>query len=837
MKYDFDQECLDNLLLNIQKGNVFLFLGAGFSSGGQTYDGKDILLGEGLSKKMIEFADLTVIKHRTLSQIYEASVDKKGKSSVNDFLKHEFIKCKATWHKIVPSFLWKRIYTINIDDLLHDAIKECTKPLQNPVFKNFNDLYDSPIKNDLDDVQIISLHGSVRRASEGFIFGSKEYANAIKENLKWHVNYSADFSTGTFIFIGTQLQEVDLEVYSSYRQMQAPNKGDWEKNSFLITHAVDDVVRHSMKANGIWTIESTAEAFFQYLDANVKNRKKMSEVIAERLPKIAKYTSDRSRKSYITFQTQFRQIIPEDREPMPDASLHDFFAGDLPSWWDIQQNNDAVLSVVYSVRKFVLSDSVKVPIITGAAGCGKTTTLKRVAQEFAKLKWQVYYFQDESFIDVEATIDVLKSTKGAETVVIIDNAAEYIDQVDKIIAKLDREKLKIKVLLAERSNRLERVSDGVVHFELEFIEMDWLNDSDIQLIINKLTEKDKLRTLRGKSNEEMIGFFKNYSNKQLLVAMKELVGGMKFNRIIAKEYLDIQSTLAQSIYATISLCHARKMSVGINTIVRIFMPELNTPELLKMVRSGCLKSIVLYENERLMTRHYLIAEYLLNATELSAKLTGKMKADLLINLMIALSPLVNVNELLKGTPETIIVRNFMDYNHIGHVLGKNLDSIDLFFRKIKDYYDWNSKYWAQRGLFESERERFADAIDFAEYAVSKDSHFTIKNTLGNVYLKSAASQYADTFIKGKELFDKGIEAMEAVLRDRNYTAHKAYNVIFNRTIAFVRKWGVENTQEHINIFERYMVLAKKQKMLRQSEFNSLRQFETQMLTLRLNISK
>ena len=174
-------------------------------------------------------------------------------------------------------------------------------------------------------------------------------------------------------------------------------------------------------------------------------------------------------------------------------------------------------------------------------------------------------------------------------------------------------------------------------------------------------------------------------------------------------------------------------------------------------------------------------------------------------------------------------------NHIGHVIGKDEDSIDRFFKEIKDYYDWNSKYWAQRGLFEGERNRFSDAIDFVEYAVSKDNHFTIKNTLGSVYLKAASSKWADNYSKGKELFDKGMEAMESVLRDRNYTSPKIYNVIFKRTIDFVSIWGIEKARECVDVFDKYMNLARKQKMLNQSELNSLKQLEGRMMALRLDL--
>jgi len=216
MHYDFDEKYLEQLIFNVRSGNVCLFLGAGVSVDGCDKEGKNIPLGKALATQLLDFARISSTAERPLTQIYDAVIKKMGRSATNDFLKHKFVGCRATWQTIIPSFVWENIYMINIDDVMNDAFKKCNDPMQNPIFKNYKDPFTS--NKDYDDVHVIALHGSVRKDSDGFVFGAIDYASAMREKLSWHIKFSDDFSQRSFIFIGTQLNEPDLTFYATYRQ-------------------------------------------------------------------------------------------------------------------------------------------------------------------------------------------------------------------------------------------------------------------------------------------------------------------------------------------------------------------------------------------------------------------------------------------------------------------------------------------------------------------------------------------------------------------------------------------------------------------------------------------
>lgn len=803
MRFFFDDKKLPDLLDKIAYGRMCLFLGAGAGAS---------LGGKKLEDRLIEFAELPVSqKTHKLSRIYDAAIYKTSKSTVNEFLKNVFIRSVASWQKAIPSFVWKRIYTTNIDDILNDSVNKCRNPLQEYVYKNFRDSSDSSTK-DNDTTQVVHLHGYVRKASAGYVFGPKEYATAVKDNLPWHVKFADDFSNNSFVFVGTNLDESDLDVYMSYRRAMS-SKPTNEADSFLVTTHVDDILVNAMAEYGINCIESSAEEFFTWLDSSIPNRKRYSDILLERTPKIAQWSSTINKNAYIKFMNQFESIDYDQNISIPDPELHDFFNGDAPLWYDIKQNNDAIFTPVYKIKEIIKNDIPPVIILTGVAGCGKTTALMRLAKMLSTENWQTFFFADESYIDVDSAKAVLKSTKGARAAVVVDRASDYIDQVDKLVQKLNlyspKSDLQIVFILGERENRLGRILDALSVRKYQTICMNWLDTKNIGVLINKLKEKDKLRILRNKTPEQRSEFFEQHADKQLLVAMKELAhDGGKFHKILAKEFLDINQ-IGKKIYSAVALCHAQGFRVSLNVVHRMFIGELGIDDIKEMIEHGCLKGVVINVNNRLSTRHTLIAQELFKSPDLSLVLNRTIKAKIMTDLMKALAPMVNnVKELSKGTPESILVKNLMDFDHIENIMGRNEESIDKFFREIKDYYEWNSKYWAQRGLFESQRNKFADAIDFVNYAVDKDSHWTIRNSKGTVYLRAAVYEKEEDYKKSKRLLNDGIELIDAVLIERGYQDIKGYKLILSKIVEFCRKWSL--TEKWImDLFDHYYSLAEK----------------------------
>jgi hypothetical protein len=803
-KFHFDTSLIPTFLQNIKAGNCSLFLGAGVSRGA-TVNGRDLPGGDELAEMLIDFAQLSIKGKHKLQSIYDAACSKmKSSSYVNDFIKQKLIRSEASWQSIIPIFLWKIIYTTNIDDVLVSALKKCKKPVQNFIYKCHKDYYQySP--QDIDEAFVVHLHGYVRKDQFGYIFGHKEYAATIKERLAWHIKFADDFSHGKFLFVGTRFDEPDLDAYISYREKASSYDRTNLCDSFLVTTSIDDVVINRMRYNGVLCIEASANDFFSWLADQIKINEKRSVILSKLLPPIASQKSDDAKKSWIAFTSQFN-VLNTNNFDEPDPDFHDFFNGDMPTWNDIKNNNDARLSIIDKIITNISTDGIAIRAITGAAGCGKTTALMRIAWELKSLDCYVFFFYDESYINVDHFINVISSIYNKNGFVFIDNAAEYIDQVDIIIHRLKSkypENLNnIKFIIAERDNRFQRVTDAVRSIPINEFELNWINDDDIIAISEKLKQKDKLRSLRGKSKKEITKFFADHSEKQLLVAMREISSGGKFDDIIAKEYIDIQNKTLQSIYATVALCHYRNFTININIINRIFESQISHEDLMKEIKSGTLKRVVIYKDKRLSTRHPIIAQQLFFNDKLNSTLSRKNKAQLIINLMIAIAPYVNVEELSKGSSLSKIVKNIMDYDNIDNIIGRDNESIEKFFIDLKDHYEWNSKYWAQRALFESSRSKFNDALDYANYAVKLDDHWSITTARSTVLFKASLCKKIYNFNSSYLMFKESIDSFINVIKERNYNTPIEIKSIFVNFIQFYDTWKSETLVSFFELFNK-----------------------------------
>ena len=285
--------------------------------------------------------------------------------------------------------------------------------------------------------------------------------------------------------------------------------------------------------------------------------------------------------------------------------------------------------------------------------------------------------------------------------------------------------------------------------------------------------------------------------------MRELAYGGKFNDIISNEFLSLETDIAKSIYASVALCYSQRHSVSIDVLYRALHDQIGYSDMVNLIGVGNLRKVVLENNGRLKTRHIFIAQHLLRASKVDRVLSRKLKADLMIRLMKALAPLVNVKQLTRGTPEALLVKNFMDYDHIENVFGEDNLSIERFFTELKPHYDWNSKYWAQRGLFESKRKNYGDAKDFVDYAVTMDDHWTIRNAKGVVYLRAACSHWNPDFLGALKLYKTGIDLLESVLIENSYKERKSFMTILAMCKAFLIEWNGNNLNDTVKDFERF----------------------------------
>jgi hypothetical protein len=104
------------LAASVRAGDYNLLLGAGVSLDSTNGDGVGLLSGNALRQRLCEVTQLseTTSLQRAASALTPSQIDVE--------LTQRFSRCKSgPSAQPIPRFLWKRIFTLNIDDVLDEA--------------------------------------------------------------------------------------------------------------------------------------------------------------------------------------------------------------------------------------------------------------------------------------------------------------------------------------------------------------------------------------------------------------------------------------------------------------------------------------------------------------------------------------------------------------------------------------------------------------------------------------------------------------------------------------------------------------------------------------------
>src|SRR5260370_42472870 len=111
---DVNSDDLKLLLREVEKGNVVLFAGAGFSLGARNARGGDPPLGPQLAETLASECGWKY-EGEDLGIVYEQAQKHLGSAGLSGVLRSLYKDCvPAEWHLIVPILFWYRIYTTNI---------------------------------------------------------------------------------------------------------------------------------------------------------------------------------------------------------------------------------------------------------------------------------------------------------------------------------------------------------------------------------------------------------------------------------------------------------------------------------------------------------------------------------------------------------------------------------------------------------------------------------------------------------------------------------------------------------------------------------------------------
>src|SRR5712664_582420 len=245
-------------LAGIRYGAYSLLFGAGASAGATSADGRPLPLGNAYAKELVERFNLMIKTGTPLQHVWDAASQRAGSEDAlrKSSLEPRFTNCvPADYQKIFATFVWKRVFTFNVDDSTATAYAAVGAKLQDIVEVHFEDPYADPVRS-ADRVQLVYLHGAAGLRDRSVVFSPPAYADSIKSQNTWLHVFAESFLSEPFIVVGASLQEPDFETYLAHKK-RFPNP--LAPRSLYVDSNIDDAARAICRRLDLIPIEATGE--------------------------------------------------------------------------------------------------------------------------------------------------------------------------------------------------------------------------------------------------------------------------------------------------------------------------------------------------------------------------------------------------------------------------------------------------------------------------------------------------------------------------------------------------------------------------------------------------
>lgn len=753
-----EQQLLENTL---KTRNPILFLGAGFSKGA-VCGKKEIPLGDELRKNILKTLfnskridqlklddeDLKEIESYSLAELceYINSEGEESQAKLVDYIVKEFKGTypnkKDPFHKLLPEYRWKKIYTLNVDDLVENVYQQAGKPLlvQNDLIrKSFNE----------NSTQLIKIHGCVKKPELGFIFGKDEYRDSIdQENFKLR-SFAQDFFDSDVIFVGTEFNEDDiLALITKYRKSGSRSNA---RRYYFIAPTIKPKLKNMIKSNeNFYYIGWTAKTFLEKCTQIISDADKLKE-------------KERILKDYY-----FQNI--EESMNVKKYYTSELYYGRYSTWSDFVEEWDIPLPEQDKCIDWIdETGEQKVITIVGGSYVGKTVFARRILFELYKKGYLAYEFNFKGAMEFELLKDYIKLIPDRSNIALLveDAAMQYKHLADYMKNKPDNVEKLVFILVSKpyyhdmKKYELTDIPHKEIYLKLQ------MNYNIANNILEKLKDKNRIGELNkyGSDDRERFAFIK--SKLSIIDALYSVTHGRGFEDFFSDCYekLEVKED-DKNLFEEICLLYA----MGFEDYPPKLQSKLKKTFSMEKFLKKFEDIVVEDDNGNLKVR---CAEMFEN--RMIRELSSIDKKNILLKYFGMFAGLFAEGEenewnmyfekLLKL--DALIERAKLNINDIGEI-----------FIELEDKYRQISYYWMQRGLYEQKKDQFENANTFLNNAqeIQKNSyqirHALAKNELAWAVYEMKNSYYASASYH----YDKGEAEFWELITSPKYTKAKGYSV-------------------------------------------------------------
>lgn len=786
-----DIQKLREVLVN---GNPMLFLGAGFSYGSKNSYG-DMATGNTLKneiynifvKDTIEDSYEKEVKQFTLQELCGYVNDHlKKKDELKSYLIKRFQDVEpASFHYLLSKYPWKKIYTVNIDDLVEHI---CYKNHIDFVVQNVSK--EKPVK---DELEYVKLHGCVNAPDEPLIFSKTEYDNLISSRLNFkHNNLISDIQNENFIFVGASLDERDIDYYIS----QYENAGHFRRGKlfFIEPYPTLKLQMRVEKLEGT-IIKWNAEEFLKFVEKINFNpteleKRKMRLIysgiyplkdILNSVPKEGPYES----KLYEGYNSNWHDL--KEGWLFEPSSIYEIY--EKINQIDFSKNNNYCLALY------------------GNAFCGKDCILKLVGSYLEKKGVEVLEFKGKK-LDVRVLKEYISNSTNENYALLVENASYYYKVIEKIL-QMDTGKHLLVVTTSRNYYHMKKKYYLEGNPYEQFNVKNSIDKISAKNMYVKLKEKGYLGNISTIESEGLQEIIKEKNYVNLFTSITYGSGFKNKLRKTSKEVLESNPEI-KNLYIELTIFDKADLpyypselltaqySINFDMFVKKNYDELSREQALivdfvKLDEQGIgLKNIIL-------------------TNEVWGNLSRNEKKYAIVHILKEISPHVEENE---NNYWKIIFESILKEDGLEKKFGLKLKEILAIYYQLKNEFSDISYYWLQLGIAEQKCNEYNKAMNHLNMAhVIRPKAYQIQHAIGRNYLKHA--NYVNDLMQAETLFKQGEEIMLELINSSEYYKEKAKNCSIHcyvlEKIQYIKKHKRQVSNRELLQIKQYIDMIKSDK--------------------------
>lgn len=765
-------------------GNVILFLGAGFSLEASNESGK-IPTGEQLKKDIYDFFIEPTLENEYKKEVASYNL-RETCTYVNENLKQE-TELKTylidrfknvvpnDFHRFILDYPWKKIYGVNIDDLVENIYKKSDQKI---VVQNL-----SCEKNCNDSLEYIKIHGCVNAPEEPFIFSEKEYRNLITSGMNFKINnLTFDIQNHNFIFVGANLDEPDIDNY-----INIYDKAGYSRKGSLIFVNPKTSMKFKSRIENLdgLMIEWTTKEFFEFVKSlnynpteieKCKNRLNYSGIflyrdIINNLQDTKVYES----KLYRGYECKWEDIIDE-------------WTFETPNFREISLELDSI--ELEDGKAFCYA-------IYGKRLVGKGCLLKQLGS-YLHQKGYVVLEHRGKVLSINELIDFMSSSIEKKFVLLVENASYYYPTIEKLqLTNIGNNKLLIVTTSREYYHRKKKYYLEETSYKEKNID-DKLSEEFAGMIYKKIFDKGYTGNLSLTYENGVNEILKHRIMSNFLSKLLQDDGFKERIKVAMKKEFGKNEEISKLLFELTIFDKADLPYYPSEMLVERYNLDFIYGKNKKFLPGEeMFTDFVRIDPEGLSLKNEVLQNEILKRGKLN-------KTSVIVDLLKYVSKFVSEN---KNNYWRVIFESLLKEDYLQNSLNMSLNEILGCYYQLKKEYSTISYYWLQVGIAEQKQKDYPSALAHLQRALKiRPYAYQIQHAVARNYLKQA--NYTKDINQAKILFNIGEDKMLELItnKDKNKAKAKEFSIhcYITEKIKFMIKHKIQPSKKDILEMKKYI---------------------------------